>query len=96
MMQEAGVDNGEWYAFFICKVRMALVSCLCYQSTITGLFLTHATLVVSVGHLRSRGRLWKRLCVELLSVFPVFLKCVLHARPGISAQPITFHLTAVM
>lgn len=50
------MESGEWHVFFICKVSMALVSCLRYQSTITGLFLIRATLVVSLGHLGNRKR----------------------------------------
>lgn len=60
----------------MCKVSMALVSCLCYQSAIIGLFLICATLVMSLGHLGNRKRV---LCCAPVWV-PVFLECVLHAR----------------
>lgn len=50
------MESGEWHVFFMCKVSMALLSCLCYQNAITGLLLIRATLVVSLGHLGNRKR----------------------------------------
>lgn len=61
-------------------------SFLCYHSAITGLFLTCAILVVSFGYGRD-------FCDELSCGFPVFFKCVLHVRLGISSLlvPINLH-----